>query len=449
MARTPTEPLRPRLGGGGSTRRLALLALLVCTAVPVRSGAYATPAAPAPVGFPDHQPDFQWRRVLPRGGTLQVKGVVGNIRVVPAPGEEARVTADREGGEATRSLVDFQVVDEGARTTICAVYRGSGGTGCAAGRELGRPAGPGAPSVDFTIEVPATVDLLVGTRTGDIVVEGVAGNVEAYGVTGDIRVNAGGAVQAETITGSIHASIGRMDWSGERSFRTVTGNLMLELPDEPSTTVRALAALGEVSSVFPLSDNRLPAGRVYRYPYRADGVLGHGGRGLVLEVARGSIYLGRRGDGQNQPLAADIRRAPRGGTPSVSSPAAVRMSMATARSLVRHRDPEVRGRAVIALQDLGGAESATLLRDVLLRDAEPSVRQRAAFSLGQVGQKAAVPDLIAALASDPDPSVRQAAAYSLGVLSDPRAEASLLRAADDQDSRVSQTAVWALGELNR
>jgi hypothetical protein len=399
------------------------------------------------VGGAADNPSFRWSRTLRPGSTLEVKGVVGNIRAVQANDSQARIVARRGAADEGRN-VDFRVLEDGEKVTICAVYPGTDAGECTPGREISRPVHRGSPSVDFMIEVPSGVHLLVATRTGDIAVENVDGDVEAYGVVGLIRVSTSGAAQAETVTGDIHATLGHTDWSGARSFRTVTGNVVLELPPEPSTTVSALAALGEISSVFPLTEPRLPRDGVYRYPYRAEGVLGAGGRDLVLEVARGSIFITHPRHSGNRPLADGLPPRPDRGHSTVS-PQAVRMSLPAARTLLRHRDPETRGRAVVALQNHGGREASDLLRPVLASDPDRGVRQRAAFSLGQIGQIEAVEELRAALATDSDARVRQAAAYSLGVLADQASEPTLLRAVDDPDPRVSQTAIWALGELNR
>ncbi|MCH6557260.1 MAG: HEAT repeat domain-containing protein [Nitrospirae bacterium] len=148
--------------------------------------------------------------------------------------------------------------------------------------------------------------------------------------------------------------------------------------------------------------------------------------------------------------------------------------------LLEDHDSEVRKTAALSLGKIARAESAAILVEHL-NDPDPSVRQTSAWALGNLGE-VALDQAGLALASkldDPSPAVKFAAAHALGLIGSTQviielvterlrysdvhtrraavqalawleaasAFPTLIQALSDQDARVRQGAVSALGEL--
>ncbi len=251
-----------------------------------------------PVGLlafpgPQSTEPFRWTGRLAAGKTLEVKGVNGTVRAVPAPDPEIVVLADRHANRDNPSDVRIEVVEHESGVTICAVYPSPEGTnGCRPGSDGRMNVRNNDVRVDFTVHVPAGVHFVGRTVNGDVAIEEVPGNAEAYSVNGSVRLASRGFAQAETVNGSITASLGRADWSKDREFSTVNGSIILSLPADISTAFRADTVNGSISSDFPVT----VSGRVS--PKRLRGTIGSttpepASRELVLHTVNGDIQLRR------------------------------------------------------------------------------------------------------------------------------------------------------------
>ncbi len=106
-------------------------------------------------------------------------------------------------------------------------------------------------------------------------------------MNGDVRVSTSHLAKANTVNGSIRASLGRADWTGKLEFSTVNGGIRVELPADVSTEVSASTVNGSMETDFPLT----VSGRFSMKNMR--GTIGQGGRSLELETVNGSIELKR------------------------------------------------------------------------------------------------------------------------------------------------------------
>jgi hypothetical protein len=273
----------------------------------------AAPAAPPAPSAPDgsvaapapRQEPFRWSGRVAAGKTIEVKGVKGIIRAVPASGSEVEVVATRRGQRSDPESVRIEVVPHEGGVTVCAVYpRGSRQWDGDAGRADER-AGEGGynrcdpgewrnlnvqdndVSVDFTVRVPAGVRLAARNVSGDVEAEGMRAYVDARSVSGDVRISTTGFGEASTVSGEIVAVLGSGGWSGDLDFRTVSGDITLELPARASTEVRVETMSGDIQSDFPLDVERRSMRR------RARGTIGEGGRELYLTTLSGDVRLRR------------------------------------------------------------------------------------------------------------------------------------------------------------
>lgn len=232
---------------------------------------------------------FHWRGPLAAGKTLWIRGVNGNVRAQPASGGEAEVSAVKHARRSDPEEVEIRVVPSEDGVTICAVYptsrRSRGENECLPGGEGRNNTQNNDVEVDFTVHLPAGVNFVGKTVSGDVTAESLGANVAAYTVNGDVEVSTKGYAQASTVNGSIRAAMGRADWTGGMDFKTVNGGITLTLPAGLGASVDASTVNGDLESDFPLTVQ----GRFSRRTFR--GTIGQGGRDLSLSTVNGSIRL--------------------------------------------------------------------------------------------------------------------------------------------------------------
>jgi hypothetical protein len=236
------------------------------------------------------QTDFDWQGTLERGQTLEVRGVNGDIDVLPGSSARARVTAERHGRRSDPESVRIEVVEHRGGVTICAVYP----TPSSARQENEcRPGGgPNNTSrndveVDFVIQLPAAVRFAGHTVNGTIDVDGADAHVEAETVNGDVEIRTTAFAQANTVNGDIHCRLGGTSLPGGAEFETVNGSITIEMPEGLSVDLTASTVNGSIDSDFPIR----VSGRINRRTLR--GTLGDGGPELQLSTVNGSIELRR------------------------------------------------------------------------------------------------------------------------------------------------------------
>ena len=255
------------------------------------------------------QEPFQWQGTIPAGKQIEVRGIIGDIRAVPATGNQVQVTATKRRGEhGNPQDVQVRVVERGEGVTICAVYPGSNGgerrDECDSGGSRNRNTQRNDTRVDFTVRVPAGVEFAGRTVNGDIEATGLrsdvsaytvngkaqvstTGNADARTVNGDVQLSTGGYGQASTVSGDINAALRRANWTESLDFRTVSGNILLTLPAAIDARLRAQSMSGRIESEFPLDREQR------RMQSQATATLGRGGRELNLQTLSGNIRVRR------------------------------------------------------------------------------------------------------------------------------------------------------------
>ncbi len=136
--------------------------------------------------------------------------------------------------------------------------------------------------------MPAGVRFIGRTISGDVEVEDLDAEVLARTVSGDIEISTSDIAEASTVSGSIRAVLGRNDWRGDLEFSTVSGDVMVGVPDGLNTDVEFSALTGDLESDFRMTMR----GRSF-LRQRLRGTIGSGGRGLVLKTVSGDVRLRR------------------------------------------------------------------------------------------------------------------------------------------------------------
>jgi hypothetical protein len=244
-------------------------------------------AVPAPLA--SQSGDFRWSGNVPQGQTIEIRGVMGDVRAVPSRDGTVRVEAARSARRDDPQSVHIEVVEHAGGVTICAVYPTARG----ARRENAcRPGGGNQSSersdvrVDFTVQVPAGVEFAGSTVSGDVVGEGLRSDVRVSSVNGSVRVGTSGVAQASTVNGSVTLRMGPGPLPARTRISSVNGPVTLELP-ELNAELRASTVNGHIESDFPI----VMQGRISARSWR--GTIGAGGPELHISTVNGPITLRR------------------------------------------------------------------------------------------------------------------------------------------------------------
>jgi len=246
-------------------------------------------AAPV-LAAPAFAQDFHWNGRLAAGKRLEIRGVSGSIRAMAATGDQIDVSARKTSRRSDPDDVQITVVPSEDGVTICAVYptpaRARHENRCEPGDDWSSSNDNNDVNVDFTIKLPAGIVFDGRTVNGDVDAAGLGADARVSTVNGSVNVSAAGHVEASTVNGSIRATMGRADWTGDAEFSTVNGGITLTLPEGVATEVRAQTVNGDLETDFPMT----VSGRFG--PRHMRGTIGGGGnRTLDLSTVNGSIRI--------------------------------------------------------------------------------------------------------------------------------------------------------------
>jgi len=234
--------------------------------------------------------EFRWNGTVAAGAAIEVQGINGEIVAEPTGGSEVQVIALKTSRRSDVNSVKVKVVEHAGGVTICALYPNEDGEypgSCGPdsdGKGRGRIKNNDV-QVNFTVRVPQRVGFVGKTVNGSISATSLNGNVITQTVNGSIKISTSGYAEAKTINGDISARLGDSNWSNALNFQTINGGINLELPSGLGASIDAETLNGSFSSDFPLSVTTL-TGRKH-----VKGVIGAGGRDLVLRTINGSINL--------------------------------------------------------------------------------------------------------------------------------------------------------------
>ena len=233
--------------------------------------------------------DFRWNGIVSPGQTIEIRGVNGEIKAEPATANEAQVLATKTARRSDVNSVQVKAVQHAGGVTICALYPSTDGGYANDCTESRNQSDSGINNndvrVDFTVRVPAGVAFVGRTVNGDISAMSLSGNVNTKTVNGSIRISTTGYAQAATVNGEISARLGDANWPSAVNFKTLNGEINLDLPANVSTDVDAETMNGQINSDFPINLTSIKSRTKVR------GTIGSGGRTLNLKTLNGSINL--------------------------------------------------------------------------------------------------------------------------------------------------------------
>lgn len=232
--------------------------------------------------------DFRWDGAIGNGKTLEVRGINGRIEASRATSAKAEVTATKRARKSDPDEVEIKVVEHAGGVTICALYparRASRSNDCEPGGGHGHDIRDNDVEVNFSVRVPAGVNFIAATVNGDARAIDMPADADISTVNGDVDVSAAGHAEGTTVNGSIEATMGQANWTGDLDFTTVNGGITVTLPANLDADIEATTVNGSVDSDFPITVQ----GRMK--PRELRGRIGKGGRELELTTVNGSIRL--------------------------------------------------------------------------------------------------------------------------------------------------------------
>jgi hypothetical protein len=236
------------------------------------------------------QDTWTWRKAIPAGRAIEIKGINGDVIATAASGSEVEVIARKRADRSDPDDVRIEVLEHEGGVTICAMYptpRGQRDNECLAGARGRSSSQNNDVEVDFEVRVPRGVLFTGKTVNGRVRATGMTADVKANTVNGSVNVSTTGLAEASTVNGSITVRMGRTNWTDNLSFETVNGGITIELPDGLHADVNASTVNGSLSSDWPMTV------RGRWGPKRMNGKIGNGGRELSLETVNGDIELRR------------------------------------------------------------------------------------------------------------------------------------------------------------
>ena len=237
-------------------------------------------------------------------GRLQIKVTDADVRIRPADGDEVRLNATFEIGagsdeEADRVLEAAKLAVSSGGSYLDVRSNEEGDLGATIGQWItGEPGGLGSairhwvtgrPRVELSLEVeaPRGCELRLEAVSGDLVVEGMAGEQRYSTVSGDLEIE------------------GEPAADGEHRIESVSGDLLFGLVGNATFDVRGIAT--DIHADMPHRvEGRMDRRRV---------VIGNGGPTVIFSSMSGDIAVRHpRRAAERQPKAASIEAA--GETPA-------------------------------------------------------------------------------------------------------------------------------------
>lgn len=247
-----------------------------------------------PSGFAATQePDYRFSRPMRAGETLAIGNVEGSVTVTRAAGGTAQVLVTKRVTRGNGGLVKAILDDEGGgRIKVCTVYLREAGE--ARDRCSGdnndhnwRRREPLEVEMTYEVQLPAGVELEVGTVEGDVIVSGLSARSSISTVDGSIRVEGRAPERVSTVDGNIEImATGALPT--ELRYSTVDGGVLITLPADAGFEVNASSVDGGLESDFPITVQGRFGPRSLR------GRVGDGRTTIRISTVDGDVAIRRR-----------------------------------------------------------------------------------------------------------------------------------------------------------
>lgn len=236
--------------------------------------------------------DFQKNYTIAPDGTIRIRSVSGDVRVLGYDGRDVMVQGFKVGRDRDR----VEIVDRSSENRIDLDVRYPERGNCDA-------------SVNFQVRVPRGVSynfdnirsmsggVQLGDVTGHVMAESISGSVgvsnvsgvvNAWSVSGNVNVsNVSGIVSAWSTSGNVDVDLRRVEGSGDLKFSSTSGNVSVRAPANLDASVLMSTLSGTLRTDFPLEIQQ----RRYSPGQSARGRLGAGTNSVRITSTSGRVSL--------------------------------------------------------------------------------------------------------------------------------------------------------------
>jgi DUF4097 and DUF4098 domain-containing protein YvlB len=235
--------------------------------------------------------DFHWDKAIAAGSTVAIHNVTGDVRVTPSTTGHVEVNGIKRGNSQYFSRIHAEVHESSHGIDVCVLYDDSESTCDDNGIHMhsNGDRDNGHASMDLEVAIPANLaGLNAASVSGDVFVNGARGDVNANSVSGDVHLEHlhASTINAHTVSGDVLVQADELIGRGDLSFRSVSGNVTLEVPKTFEADLSMSTVSGDIDSDFSLT---LGNGRMNRRSVAAR--IGNGGRRLDVGTVSGDLKL--------------------------------------------------------------------------------------------------------------------------------------------------------------
>ena len=233
--------------------------------------------------------DFRWEKSLAAGQIVRVHNVEGDVTVTPSTSGRVEIVGVKRGSSRDYDDVTAEVHESSDGIVVCVVRRDTDDDCDSRGYRSHDDRGyRSRVRMDLEIKLPSSLEIAANSISGNVSVVGAQGNVRVNSVSGDLRLERlrATAVRARTVSGEVTASIEALTGSGDLSFQSVSGDVVLELPRGLDADLSMSSVSGQLDSDFQMT---LGGGRMNRH--RIEARIGRGGRDLDITTVSGDVRL--------------------------------------------------------------------------------------------------------------------------------------------------------------
>lgn len=248
------------------------------------------------VGVEAQEDTFEWQGAIETGQRLEVRGISGDIVASLASGSTWEVVAIKDGRKRDFDDVEILMFEDRDGVVICAIYGERRRRNSCDNNNRDDDRGRGRSrninvSVDFEVRVPAGVEFIARTVSGDVEAEGLESDVDGSTVSGNVYISTSGVARANTVSGDLDIEMGSLDWDRLR-FNTVSGDITLTLPADLDSEIEFESLSGDFRTDFDVDVTR---SRDKFIGTEFEGRIGRGSSELSFHTISGDVTLKRMG----------------------------------------------------------------------------------------------------------------------------------------------------------
>jgi hypothetical protein len=256
--------------------------------VPLVAG-IALVCAPRIASAQDSDSDSHWQRRLSSGQRVHARNINGDINVTPSSSGRVEISGIRHGSNRSANRLSAQITETPDGIMVCVVRADSDDECDSNGyhHHSDDDNDWGGASMDLEIKLPSSVEIDASSVSGNVRVVGAQGDIRVGSVSGDLHLERlrARSIEARSVSGEIAASVESLAGSGALSFKSVSGDIKLELPRSFDADLSMSSVSGQLDSDFQMT----VGGRTSRR--RIEARIGRGGRELDLTTVSGDVRL--------------------------------------------------------------------------------------------------------------------------------------------------------------